>query len=104
MDYTVVLAALKTTITASFNVLTTKVKAISTAVSTHFNDRTNPHGVNKKQVGLEFVPNWKPATKDDAESGVASDRFMTPERTAQAIVKQSPDKTIDLETKFWQGL
>lgn len=104
MDYTAVLTALKASITSSFAVLTTKVKAISSAVTTHFNDRDNPHKVNKKQVGLEFTPNFKVATKDESELGVASDRLMTPERTAQAIVKLAPDRTVDLETKFWQGL
>lgn len=48
----------------------------------------NPHGVTKSQVGLGSVLNYGVASQAEAEAGVSSSKYMTPERTKQAIQKQ----------------
>lgn len=53
----------------------------------HINDHSNPHAVTKEQVQLGKVDNYATASQLEAESGTATDRFMTPLRTAQAIAK-----------------
>lgn len=58
-------------------------------LATHIGDKTNPHGVTKNQVGLGSVDNFATASQLEAEAGTASNLFMTPLRTAQAIAKQA---------------
>lgn len=54
-------------------------------IGPHIADNNNPHAVNKAQVGLGNVDNYLTATQLQAEAGVATDAFMTPLRTSQAI-------------------
>lgn len=54
-------------------------------LNSHVNDKDNPHEVTKGQVGLGNVTNYGVATKSEAEAGTASNKYMTPERTKQAI-------------------
>lgn len=54
----------------------------------HIEDQNNPHGTTKKHVGLEYVENYPVASQEEAEQGVANNRYMTPERTKQAIQAQ----------------
>lgn len=58
---------------------------VGNQLSTHLSDYTNPHQVTKAQVGLSNVDNYLTATQAEAQAGTASDRFMTPLRTAQAV-------------------
>lgn len=51
----------------------------------HMDNKNNPHGVTKAQVGLGSVENYPIANKAEAVAGVASNRYMTPQRTAEAI-------------------
>lgn len=51
----------------------------------HVADKNNPHGVTKAQVGLGNVENYSVASQAEAEAGTASNRYMTPQRTRQAI-------------------
>ncbi|MCO5404425.1 glycerophosphodiester phosphodiesterase family protein [Enterococcus faecalis] len=44
-----------------------------------------PADINKTAVGLDKVPNYPVATKNEAESGKAADKFMTPERVTQQV-------------------
>lgn len=44
----------------------------------HLNDKNNPHGVTKAQVGLSEVPNYPAATEYEAIEGSRNDRIMTP--------------------------
>lgn len=62
------------------------------AVATHASDKTNPHQVTKTQVGLGNVDNYGTATQVQAEAGTATNVFMTPQRTAQAIAKLAGTK------------
>lgn len=51
----------------------------------HTNDGNNPHGVNKSQVGLGNVDNFPTATVEEAVTGTASNRFMTPATTSAML-------------------
>jgi len=55
-------------------------------VSDHEAKKTNPHQVTKAQVGLGNVDNYGTATQAQAESASVTDKFMTPQRTYQAIM------------------
>ena len=54
-------------------------------VDAHANRTDNPHSVTKSQVGLGNVENYEVATQKDAEEGTATNKYMTPQRTKQAI-------------------
>ena len=54
-------------------------------VDAHANRMDNPHSVTKSQVGLGNVENYEVATQKDAEEGTATNKYMTPQRTKQAI-------------------
>ena len=58
-------------------------------LNTHINDKTNPHSTTKAQVGLGSVENYPVATKAEAETGTATNRYMTPLRVAEAIAFQA---------------
>lgn len=45
----------------------------------------NPHGVTKAQVSLGSVEDYGIATQAEAEAGAATNKYMTPQRTLQAI-------------------
>ena len=49
----------------------------------------NPHSVTKDQVGLGGVQNYSVATDVEAIAGTASDKYMTPLRTKEAIQGQA---------------
>lgn len=44
----------------------------------HTTNTNNPHRVTASQVGLGNVPNWAPATEEEALSGVSKTTFLTP--------------------------
>lgn len=58
--------------------------------SRHREDKNNPHGVTKEQVGLGNVPNYTTATTNEATTGAVSNKLMTPLTTKQAIEKLAP--------------
>lgn len=49
--------------------------------------------IDKKFVGLENVDNYETATQVDAESGTATDKFMTPLRTKQHVSSRIASQT-----------
>ena len=53
----------------------------------HEADKDNPHEVTKTQVGLSQVQNYPVASLTEAQAGTATDRYMTPQRTKDAINK-----------------
>lgn len=55
-------------------------------VAEHNADKGNPHQVTKAQVGLGNVDDYATATQAQAESATVTDKFMTPQRTYQAIM------------------
>lgn len=60
-------------------------KQVRTAYEAHAANTSNPHSVTKAQVGLSVVENYPVASRQEAEGGTASNRYMTPLLTAQAI-------------------
>ena len=51
-------------------------------IQSHIDDKNNPHGVTKTQVGLGSVDNYPTASNQEAVAGVATDRFITPSGVA----------------------
>lgn len=51
----------------------------------HIDDKTNPHAVTKAQVGLGSVENFGLATTQEAVAGASNVKYMTPQRTKEAI-------------------
>ena len=65
-------------------------KAVMDAFATgpfasHVNNKLNPHEVDKVQVGLGNVENYRVATADEARGGSINTVYMTPLRVRQAI-------------------
>ena len=58
---------------------------VGATLSGHVASTSNPHSVNKTQVGLALVENLAVATQLQAEAGAINTAYMTPIRTAQAI-------------------
>lgn len=71
------------------NDLTTKIdtdiKALNTALLNHTKDKTNPHAVTKKQVGLGSVADQANATEAEAKAGAVDNKVMTPLKTRKAV-------------------
>lgn len=65
------------------------VDALRLEFESHRDDRTNPHGVTKAQVGLGSVQNYPLALEQEARNGTSHVSYMTPLRTAQAIATQA---------------
>lgn len=61
----------------------------SQGLSAHVNDKNNPHGTTKAQVGLGNVPNYLQATVAQAQAGTDNASFMTPYLVTQAITTQA---------------
>ncbi|MFY0742167.1 hypothetical protein AB1K09_06495 [Solibacillus silvestris] len=60
---------------------------VEAKLNQHAADKNNPHGVTKKQVGLENVQDYGVATQAEAEVGTSTTKYMTPQRTKQAFDK-----------------
>lgn len=72
--------------------------------------------ITKASIGLDNVENYGTASTAEAEAGTATDKYMTPERTAEAIAELSPPTDVstefsagvietndDINLKFWRG-
>lgn len=78
-----------------------EVAEVNQALAAHKANTANPHNVTKSQVGLGNVENYMIATQAEAEEGIVSNKYMTPQRTKQAIdllqaVKSVAGKTGDV--------
>lgn len=65
------------------------VEGSQAKVDKHANNKSNPHGVTKSQVGLGSVSNYGISTQAEAEAGTSNSKYMTPLRTKQAIDKHA---------------
>ena len=54
-------------------------------IQSHISNTLNPHNTTKSQVGLGSVNNYDIATQAEAEAGTSGSKYMTPQRTKQAI-------------------
>lgn len=59
----------------------------------HTSMTNNPHNVTKGYVGLGNVDNYMTSSQSEAQAGTASNKFMTPLRTSQAIEALAPKMT-----------
>ena len=59
--------------------------------SSHIANTENPHQVSKAQVGLGSVENYPVASDVEAQTGVATNRYMTPAATKAAIIALAGD-------------
>ncbi|EPR1933189.1 hypothetical protein ACU385_005631, partial [Escherichia coli] len=57
----------------------------------HIANTENPHKVTKSQVGLGSVENYPVASDEEAQTGVATNRYMTPAATKAAIIALAGD-------------
>ena len=69
------------------------VKDVKDALDTHTTNTSNPHSVTKAQVGLGSVENYAVATQAEAQAGTVTNKYMTPQRTKQAIDSQTGDRS-----------
>ena len=56
-------------------------------IDAHKKDTNNPHAVTASQVGLGSVENYPIASSQEAEAGVATNRYMTPATTTTLVSK-----------------
>jgi hypothetical protein len=59
--------------------------------------------INKSDVQLGNVQNYSIADQAEAEAGSVNNKYMTPLRTAQAIVELAPDPTIATQAEAETG-
>ena len=69
------------------------VKDVKDELDIHEANTSNPHGVTKAQVGLGSVENYAVATQAEAQAGAVTNKYMTPQRTKQAIDSQTGDRS-----------
>ena len=63
----------------------------------HVGVTTNPHSVTKAQVALGSVEDYAIASQAEAEAGTATNKYMTPLRTADAIAALGAAAGADLQ-------
>lgn len=61
------------------------VDYMGSTIQAHIDDQSNPHGVNKTQVGLGSVLNYGIATIPESEAGSVNVKYMTPATVKAAI-------------------
>lgn len=69
----------------------------------HEESKENPHAVTARQVGLGSVNNYGLATQAEAEAGASNVKYMTPQRTKEALLKLIIAKAVpvaDIENYF----
>jgi hypothetical protein len=60
---------------------------VGDAFNAHVANMNNPHNTTKAQVGLSLVQNFDVATTAEAQAGVATNKYMTPQLTKAAITQ-----------------
>ena len=72
----------------------TQIKTLKDLIDTfgeearrHIADKNNPHETTKAQVGLGLVQNYAIANQLEMETGVATDKYATPQGVGWAIAK-----------------
>lgn len=72
--------------------------ALAAALAAHIADTNNPHAVDATDVGLGSVQNYGIASQAEAEAGSATNKYMTPQRVAQAIAALASGAGLVLRT------
>lgn len=63
----------------------TDIASVNEALTNHIQNKNNPHKVTKSQVGLGNVLNYSMATKTEATTGASNNKYMSPQRTKEAM-------------------
>jgi len=71
------------------------VEMLATGTVVSVNGKTGAVSLTKSDVGLGSVQNYEIATQAEAEAGTSSTKYMTPQRTSQAITALSPVKSVN---------
>lgn len=83
-----------------------KSEKVTNQLKQHTDDKNNPHGVTKSQVGLGSVPNYGAATDAEALLGTVTNKVMTPKNVKDVLdaktVSLDTDQDIDGEKNFIQ--
>lgn len=74
------------------------VEMLATGTVVSVNGKTGAVSLTKSDVGLGSVQNYGIATQAEAEAGTSSTKYMTPQRTSQAITALSPVKSVNNRT------
>ena len=67
---------------------------------THLDDVDNPHRVDKEDVGLGFVDNFKTATVAETIEGMLNNRFVTPSGVRQLIASINTEPVASHTARF----
>lgn len=67
---------------------------------THLDDVDNPHRVDKEDVGLGFVDNFKTATVAETIEGMLNNRFVTPSGVRQLIASINMESVASHAARF----
>lgn len=87
MNIVTILATLTTLMLGYFEGIYKHLSTLVTRLNAHIRNTSNPHAVNKADVGLDAVQNYPLATQPQAESGANNNSYMTPTRTEQYMTK-----------------
>jgi hypothetical protein len=68
--------------------LQTNISTVAQNLTVHLADHTNPHQVTAAQVGLGNVQNYGVASTAQAQAGVATNVYMTPQLVQAAVASQ----------------
>lgn len=79
-DFTVKLTQLKSVMTQYFATTVQKFTTLRNRLNEHTTATGNTHDMVPSDIGLGNVPDWLPATTDQAKSGLSNNAFMTPRR------------------------
>ncbi len=79
-NFRVNLDKLKNAITQLFNGQLQKVTTINDRLNEHTTATGNVHLLEPRDLGLGNVPDWAPATREQAQKGLSNNAFMTPRR------------------------
>ncbi len=92
--------ALRLAILQIRDVINTVPERLLPVLMTHLDDAGNPHRVNKNDVGLGFVDNFKTATVAETIEGMLNNRFVTPSGVRQLIASINTESVASHAARF----
>lgn len=90
------LTSLLATMTSYYATTKTKFEFLVTTLKDHVTNVSNPHRVDKFDVGLSKVQNQAPATPEQAAAGLNNNTVMSPRRTDDYATSAIYDPLITL--------
>lgn len=79
-DFRTNLDKLKTATSQLISTQLQKLTTIKDRLNAHTTAKGNVHDLEPRDIGLGNVPDWTPATKQQARDGNSNNAFMTPRR------------------------